>query len=93
MVNNIVHSTVAYTRAFSEKYPYAGGDVARLGIDDWEMQIRSAIDGAKFDFLPQILSAYRVLESGISQTRNEDDVKKAKREILDKLLSAQLAHA
>ena len=85
MVNGIVHSTVAYTRQFAEKYPYSSGDVARLGIDDWEQQIRAAMDGVKFDYLPQVVSAYRILESGVSQQRNEADVFALKKKIMESL--------
>ena len=88
MLNGIVHSTVAYTRAFYSKYPYADGDISRLGIDDWHQQIRAILDGAKMEYIPTPICAYRNLQSGISKTRDEDAVMAAKRTILESLLVA-----
>lgn len=85
--NKIVHSTAAYTRDFAHKYPYLGGDMAKLGIDDWSQQIRARIDGARFDFVPQRLCAYRILQSSISKTRDKEAVAKAKKEYLASLLA------
>jgi len=85
---HIVHSTVAYSREFAEKYPYLEGEPARLGVDDFTQQIRAALDGVRFDFVPQVLSAYRVLGSSITARRNNDEVIKFKREFVEGLKSA-----
>ncbi len=79
----IVHSTMAYTKEIAAKYPYAEGDICRLGIDDWEMQMRMLHDGVKFDFIPDVISAYRMLEESITNTRNQEDVDKVKRGIIE----------
>ena len=81
-VNRIVHSTVAYTREIAEKYPYADGDISQLGIDDWHQQIRVALDGRRMDYVPQLVASYRVLNSSISNTRDEKAVTEAKDKIL-----------
>jgi glycosyltransferase involved in cell wall biosynthesis len=70
MVNRICHSTVAYTPEFAKKFPYADGEMAKLGL---------------LEMVPNILSAYRVLASAVSSTRDEESVKKAKTAFLDGL--------
>lgn len=77
--NRIVHSSVAYTREFAKKFPYRGGEIANLGIDDWAQQVEAMVSGAKFDFVPQRLCCYRVLEGQITRTRDEKAVLAAKR--------------
>lgn len=86
MENRIVHSTVAYSKDFAMKNPYADGDIARLGLDDWKQQIDAAIAGVPLDFTTHILSAYRHLDSGISKTRDEKEVREFKKGYLDGLL-------
>lgn len=85
MQNRIVHSTAAYTRAFSEKYPYRSGELAKLGLDDWAQQIEAKLAGAAFDFIPQRLAAHRILNSQITKTRDEAAVLAAKKSFLDSL--------
>jgi len=81
----IVHSTVAYTREFAQKYPYLDGKPSELGIDDWDQQIRAALDGAKFDFTPNCLAYYRHRGSAISNTRKPSDVMDAKRALFPQI--------
>ena len=83
--NRIIHSTVAYTKQFSEKYPYRANEIAELGIDDWCQQIESKLDGAKFDFVPQRLCVYRILNSQITKTRDENKVLEVKKAFLESL--------
>lgn len=85
MENRIVHSSCAYTTALSLRFPYEDGEVSRLGVDDWALQIRAAVSGVRLDFVTNILSAYRVLSSAVSQTRNADEVKKFKETYLEGL--------
>ena len=80
--NRIVHSSVAYTRDFAKKYRYEGGDIAKLGIDDWHQQITAALDGQKFDYVPQTICAHRVHSAAITSTRDEVVVRKLKEKIL-----------
>ena len=88
-MNFIVHSTVAYTRRISEEFPYSDDkEVSDLGIDDWEQQIRIASSGVGMDFIPNVLTAYRILESGVSRTRDERKVSEAKARILEGIKSA-----
>ena len=88
MTNRIVHSTVAYTKDFAKKYPYRGQqipEIDRLGIDDWDLAIRASFGGAKMDFVPQTISAYRAIMSGISAGRDEDAAHAAKLKILEEM--------
>jgi len=82
-VNGIVHSTMAYTKELALKYPYQSGKVSDCGIDDWQVQLAMLADGIEFDFIPDCITAYRQLSSGISKTRNEEEVMKLKNEILE----------
>lgn len=82
-LNHIVHSSVFYTKEFIEKYPYREGRLADLGLDDWAQQIEAALSGVKMDFVPQTICAYRHLDSAVSKTRDEEEVRKAKQEFLD----------
>jgi glycosyltransferase involved in cell wall biosynthesis len=84
--NRICHSTVAYTKDFSNSFPYSTDpEIARLGIDDWEQQIRAAFFGARFDMTPQLIGIYRETSQGISKRRNEKEVMAVKAKILDGL--------
>lgn len=82
--NYIVHSTVAYTKEISTSFPYKSGDFSRLGIDDWMQQTEIFNSGVKLDFVPNVLSAYRVLGTSITSTRNIDDVVKLKKSVISK---------
>jgi glycosyltransferase involved in cell wall biosynthesis len=86
--NGIVHSSLAYTKEIALKYPYASGEVSDLGVDDWEQQIRMMIGREVFDFIPDVLCAYRVHESAITQTRDEKKVLALKDKILEGLKCA-----
>ena len=77
-VNRIVHSTVAYTKKLAMNYPYKDGEIAELGIDDWAQQIMIACAGHKLTMEPKVVSAYRILETSISKTRDEEAVSKFK---------------
>jgi glycosyltransferase involved in cell wall biosynthesis len=87
----IVHSTVAYTKEFSAKYPYSSGKASDFGIDDWDQQIRAYLGGAKFDFTPNCLAYYRRREEAISNTRNHEAVLSAKREMFPQLFKEAAA--
>lgn len=80
--NRIVHSTVAYTRDFADKFPYPDGQMAKLGLDDWAVQVLAYTSGARFDFIPQKLACYRELSSQITKTRDQEAVMAAKRGFL-----------
>jgi glycosyltransferase involved in cell wall biosynthesis len=73
-VYSIVHSTMAYTRDIALKYPYEGGEIADLGMDDWSLITRMRADGIKFKCLPDLLAAYRDVKGSISYTRDEKKV-------------------
>lgn len=85
LANGIVHSTVGYTKRIAREYPYAGGDIARLGIDDWHQQISVALGGERMEMIPSILSLYRHLSTGVSATRKAEDVLAAKKAHLESL--------
>ena len=82
--NYIVHSTVAYTKEFAKKYPYRE-EMSSLGLEDWAQQIEAKMGGARFDFIPQRLCAYRQLRSQTVASRNEAEVKTAKLKFLESL--------
>lgn len=73
-VNRMVHSTCAYRKEIAEKIPYESGEAARLGLDDWMFQLKVALSGAKMDYIPSVISNYRDIESGVSKTRDHNEV-------------------
>lgn len=83
--NKIVHSSVAYTKDFAKRFPYSDGEIARLGIDDYEQQVRAFMAGVKMEHTTETIAAYRILDSAITKTRNEDEVKKFKTGYLEAL--------
>lgn len=85
LLNRIVHSTVAYSKAFAERFPYLGGEVAELGIDDWQQQTAAAAAGVKLQHVPNALAVYRSISTGVSKTRDEAKVVEAKKRILEGL--------
>ncbi len=85
LTNGICHSTVAYTKAFSQQYKYRSGDIASLGIDDWAMIIEASLGGASFDMIPQRLACYRALPSSVTNVRDPETVKAAKLAFLESL--------
>jgi len=80
--NRIVHSTVAYTKDFANRFKYRDGELAKLGLDDWAMQAEAIAAGVKFDFIPQRLACYRQLDSQVTKTRDQNAVMAAKRGFL-----------
>lgn len=83
-LTRICHSTVAYTKEFAKNFPYSDDkEISRLGIDDWEQQMRGAVAGAKYEFVPQLIGVYREHAKGISKTRNPAEVAALKSRILD----------
>lgn len=68
----MVHSTVAYSKKLAERYPYLEGDSCKLGVDDFTLVMRMALDGVRFDYIPSALAAYRVHEFGVSATRDSE---------------------
>lgn len=81
--NGIVHSTMAYKKELADKYPYSEGDICRLGLDDYEMQVRMMVDGVKFECIPDVIAAYRVLETAITSKRDPKEVEACKDKILE----------
>ena len=80
--NNITHSSMAYTKEIAMKYPYSGGRLSDMGLDDWEMQIRMLRDNVTFGFIPDVICAYRVHDSAVTKTRDIMGVMELKSEIL-----------
>lgn len=83
--NGIVHSTVAYTKELAEKFPYPEGELSDLGLDDWAQQLAVASSGVELKDTPRVLSAYRILNTAISNTRDGKAVEKAKESYISKL--------
>ena len=84
-VNSIVHSTTAYTKKLAMRFPYRDGEPARLGVDDWLQQTEMLFAGIKFTHISEHIAAYRVLEGSVSNTRNEEEVKRFKQATLEAL--------
>lgn len=82
-VTRIVHSTMAYTKDIAIKYPYETGAIANLGIDDWAQQMKMLIDGVKFGYIPDVVSAYRMLGNSVTNTRDPKLVEAEKNNILE----------
>ncbi len=80
--NMIAHSSVGYLKEIALKFPYTSGQISDLGIDDWFQQIEMLRAGITFDFIPDIICAYRVHDQGISKTRDIKEVVKLKATIL-----------
>lgn len=85
LLNRIVHSTVAYSKSIAERFPYLGGEIAELGLDDWAMQTQVAAAGVKLQHVPNALAVYRKLDTGISSTRDEAKVVEAKKRFIESL--------
>lgn len=77
--NRIVHSTVAYTRELAAKYPYCTDPaMSELGLDDWAMQTALHLEGVTLTHVPNVLSAYRNLQSAVTKQRDQEKVNQAK---------------
>jgi hypothetical protein len=84
LTNRIVHSSVAYSKDFAKRYPYLGGEVAKLGLDDWACFLMAALDGVRFEYVTSPLCVYRE-GVGISATRDEAEVLKFKEDFVEGL--------
>lgn len=82
LVNQMVHSSIGYTREVAKRFPYRDGDISKLGIDDWTMQTEVIYAKAKLDFISPVICQYRHLPGSISDTRDEVEVKRVKEEFL-----------
>ena len=82
--NGIVHSAVAYTKDFAMRCPYPDDrNLSDLGLDDWAHQWTAAMAGVRLEaMVDPIVCAYRVLNSGVSSTRDPEKVKAAKEAFL-----------
>ncbi len=86
--NGIVHSTVGYTKKVALHYPYRDGEISKIGIDDWDMQIRAAVGGAIFKRVPSVIAAYRLTSNQICAIRDNEAVLKCKSDIIEKVKCA-----
>ena len=84
-VNRMVHSTCGYRKEFALSNPYLGGDAAKLGLDDWCLQLSAAFSGAKMEHISTVIGAYRDIETGVSKTRDHAEVVKFKEDFIKKL--------
>ena len=81
----MVHSTCAYSKELAAKYPYLDGEAAKLGVDDFTIILPMALDGVRFDYIPQPLCVYRINDFGITATRDPAETVAFKRQFLEKL--------
>lgn len=80
----IGHSTLAYRKRVLKNIKYTGGDFARQGIDDWRIIMDMIRNGFKFGHSKTSLMVYRMLGSGLWQSKNPEIVDKLKNEYLKK---------
>ncbi len=91
-VNGIIHSSVAYTKEVAKKFHYCEDkEISDNGLDDWEHQLRVGSTGLKMDFISSPICAYRLVETAISQTRNQNVVDKVKDKYLEKFKAVACA--
>lgn len=83
--NYIVHTTVAFTPEIARRFPFAGGEISALGLDDWVQQTEIHLAGIPLDYVPNMVSMYRYLSSGISKTRDAARVLEVKKQFLESL--------
>lgn len=84
-LNFICHSTVAYTKQLAKEVRYEGGEISKLGLDDWKFQWDTYKKGYVIKNVRKFLSSYRVSDDTVSSTRNEEQVIKVKEAILASL--------
>lgn len=75
----IGHSTVAFRKKVFEKVRYSSGDWSKHAIDDWKMFVDAHKAGFRFAPINKIFMRYRL----IPKQRDEEFIKKIKREFLD----------
>lgn len=94
LLNHIVHTTMAYTKEIAQSVKYRGlknGEdtndnwISRLGIDDWAFQIDCYVSGARFDYTPSLLAAYRYITTGISFNRDPIRLRNTKLKLFEEL--------
>jgi glycosyltransferase involved in cell wall biosynthesis len=79
----IGHSTMAYKKSI--KAEYSEGKWSELGLDDWKLQIDLISNGKKFYPCDTPLVIYRQTQNSITNTRDEEEVKKTKLAYLNKV--------
>ena len=84
-VSYIPHSSMAYRKEVAKEFPYEGGEVSKLGIDDWDLQIRMANAGKVFGFDAKPIFLYRQRSDSTEAVRNSTEVYKNKMAIMTKL--------
>lgn len=77
-MNFICHSTVAYTKALTQKIRYEDGVYSKLGLDDWKFQWDTYKAGFKIQHLRNPLCYYRVTGDGTMASRDQKAVIEAK---------------
>ena len=81
---HIVHSSVAYTPEFANKFPY-DHEMSELGLDDWAQQTAAYTSGVKIDHVPDVVSYYRRLSTAVSNVRDQAKVLEAKKKFIESL--------
>ena len=79
----IVHSTAAFTKKLWVDYPFDEDEFVALGMEDWNQQMRLALDGVEIKSTPAVLAAYRAMSGSQSRWRDEEKVRKVKLAFLD----------
>lgn len=81
----IVHSTVAYTKDIAKRFPYLGGEISELGVDDFALYASVLESGIQLNHVTNPLCLYRQLETAVSKVRDEAKATEVKRKFLESL--------
>lgn len=78
----ICHSTLAFRKGVARNIQYKGGDIDRVGIEDWQFVWDAVNKGYKFGWTKSPLVYKRFLEGSTITKRNEEEILKIKKEYL-----------
>lgn len=84
-LNYMVHSTCAYRKEIADKFKYQSGAPSRLGLDDWQFQLEVGLSGARMEFIPSVVGAYRDIGTGVSKKRDPKEVDAYKSAFIESL--------
>lgn len=81
----ILHSSLAYRKGVTLNVQYQKEPYDKLGIDDWRFIWDCTLKGYKFAYVKQPLAYYRIDDTTVSHTRNEEEVQRVKEEFIEQI--------
>lgn len=78
----ICHSTLAFRKGVSRNIRYKGGDIDRVGIEDWQFIWDAVTKGYKFAWIKSPLVYKRMMPGTTVTHRNEEEILKIKKDYL-----------